>query len=221
MSVIRRAGPDWSAPHVVRSSTVVPIDRTAEVTQMSDGTRRAPGSDLATDWSRTFGRAASILNAPMGGVAGGRLAAAVSAAGGLGMIGVGSAGSVSLPEREVAIPRSSGLPVGIGLLDWAMTSDPRLLEALHDWDDADANRLLTTIRNAAMSGSRVLAFEPVMPTGDQAHMSEMIDLTMLRMLNGRERTDVEMRTLFEGAGFTYEGVVSTPTPIAIVEARVP
>ena len=92
---------------------------------------------------------------------------------------------------------------------------------LHDWNDADAHRLLTSIRQAAVPGSRVLAFELVMPTGDQPHMSKMIDLTMLGMLTGRERTDAEMQRLFEGAGFTYEGVVSSPTPISIIEASVP
>ncbi len=102
------------------------------------------------------------------------------------------------------------------------SADAYLLSmVLHDWDDADAHRLLTTIRRAAVPGSRVLAFELVMPTGGQPHMSKMIDLTMLGMLTGRERTDGEMRTLFEGAGFTYEGVVPSPTPISIVEARVP
>ncbi len=92
---------------------------------------------------------------------------------------------------------------------------------LHDWDDADAHRLLTSIRKAAVPGSRVLAFELVMPTGDQPHMSKMIDLTMLGMLTSRERTDAEMQRLFEGAGFTYEGVVPSPTPISIIEASVP
>jgi nitronate monooxygenase len=58
-----------------------------------------------------------LLNAPMGGVAGGALAADVSAAGGLGMIGVGSAGTVALLKREAELPRKTGLRFGIGLLD--------------------------------------------------------------------------------------------------------
>jgi len=64
----------------------------------------------------------------MGGVAGGALAAAVSAAGGLGMIGVGSAGSVALIEEQALHPRSAGVRFGVGLLDWAVTREPRLLE---------------------------------------------------------------------------------------------
>ena len=84
---------------------------------------------LATPWTRRMGLSAPILNAPMGGVAGGMLASAVSAAGGLGMIGVGSSGSVSLLKREAEHPRKAGLPFGIGLLDWAMTREPALLDA--------------------------------------------------------------------------------------------
>lgn len=91
---------------------------------------------------------------------------------------------------------------------------------LHDWNDADATTLLTNVRAAAGPGARVRAFELVMPEGGEPHMSKMIDLTMLGMLNGRERTDAEMRSLFEGAGFVYDGVVATPTPISIVEAHV-
>jgi O-methyltransferase domain/Dimerisation domain len=92
---------------------------------------------------------------------------------------------------------------------------------LHDWSDAEATHLLANIRAAAAPSARVIAFELVVPTDDQPHMSKMIDLTMLAMLNGRERTDAEMRALFEAAGLTYDGAMETPTPISIIEARVP
>ncbi|MEA3529536.1 nitronate monooxygenase [Nocardia implantans] len=69
-----------------------------------------------------------LVNAPMGGVAGGRLAAAVTAAGGLGMIGMGSAGSVAALERELPHVRGSDGPFGIGLVDWVVAKEPRLLE---------------------------------------------------------------------------------------------
>lgn len=66
-----------------------------------------------------------ILNAPMGGVAGGRLAAAVSAAGGLGMIGQGSTGSATSLARELALlDRTEHF--GIGLVDWVMRREPAL-----------------------------------------------------------------------------------------------
>ncbi|MGF0318514.1 NAD(P)H-dependent flavin oxidoreductase [Nocardia fluminea] len=81
---------------------------------------------LSTQWSRSLGLRVPVVNAPMGGAAGGRLAAAVSAAGGLGMIGMGSAGSVAALRRELAV---AGAPDGIGLVDWVRSRETGLLEA--------------------------------------------------------------------------------------------
>ncbi|MEJ6490741.1 nitronate monooxygenase [Leucobacter sp. USCH14] len=85
-----------------------------------------------TDWAGSLGLTAPIVCAPMGGVAGGRLAAAVSRAGGLGMIGMGSAGSVAALERELRALESGagvdGAPFGIGLVAWGIERDPELFE---------------------------------------------------------------------------------------------
>ena len=59
-----------------------------------------------------------------------------------------------------------------------------------------------------------------MPTGDEPHMSKMLDLTMLAMTGGLERTEDEHRRLFERAGLTFRHVVTTPTPISFVVATV-
>lgn len=83
---------------------------------------------LTTPWSESFGLRVPVVNAPMGGVAGGRFAAAVTAAGGLGMIGMGSAGSTAALEDELRQlgdePR-----FGIGLVDWVIRSQPGLFDA--------------------------------------------------------------------------------------------
>jgi nitronate monooxygenase len=63
----------------------------------------------------------------MGGVAGGRLASAVSQAGALGMIGMGSAGSAQALRRELALMQA-GIPFGIGMVDWVMRSQSELLD---------------------------------------------------------------------------------------------
>lgn len=80
---------------------------------------------LGTDWSRAFGLRAPILNAPMGGVAGGRLAAAVTAAGGLGMVGMGSVATRELLRTQLRHVRGT---FGIGLVDWVMRNEAGLLE---------------------------------------------------------------------------------------------
>jgi nitronate monooxygenase len=81
---------------------------------------------LSTPWSRGMGLRVPILNAPMGGVAGGRLAAAVTAAGGLGMVGMGTAGSTSALHAELPHVRGT---FGIGLVDWVIRKEPELLDA--------------------------------------------------------------------------------------------
>jgi O-methyltransferase domain/Dimerisation domain len=89
---------------------------------------------------------------------------------------------------------------------------------LHDWSDAEASRLLAGIKAAAPAGARLVAFELVVPDGAGPHMAKMIDLTMLGMLTGRERTQAEYRLLLEQAGFKFEAVTATPTPISIITA---
>ena len=85
-----------------------------------------------TDWARSLGLTAPIVCAPMGGVAGGALAAAVSRAGALGMIGMGSAGSVASLERELDALGdgfgAGGAPFGIGLVAWGIARDPEMFE---------------------------------------------------------------------------------------------
>jgi nitronate monooxygenase len=66
-----------------------------------------------------------IVNAPMGEVAGGRLAAAVTAAGGLGMVGMGSAATRAALAGEL---RHVSGRFGIGLVDWVMRNEAGLLE---------------------------------------------------------------------------------------------
>ena len=90
---------------------------------------------------------------------------------------------------------------------------------LHDWSDAEASRLLAAIKAAAPAGARLMAFELVVPDGPGPHMAKMIDLTMLGMLTGRERTQAEYQALLEHAGFTFEKVTATPTPFSIITAR--
>ncbi|MDT5119989.1 MAG: nitronate monooxygenase [Mycobacterium sp.] len=80
---------------------------------------------LSTPWSREFGLRVPIVNAPMGGVAGGRLAAAVSAAGGLGMLGMGSVATRELLQTQ--LQHVHGV-FGIGLVDWVMRTEAGLLD---------------------------------------------------------------------------------------------
>ncbi len=81
---------------------------------------------LTTSWGLRY----PIIGAPMAYVGRGRLARAVSQAGGLGMIGIGSSESVEFLAREAAIARGTDSgQFGIGMHAWAMERRPALLDA--------------------------------------------------------------------------------------------
>jgi nitronate monooxygenase len=84
---------------------------------------------IRTWLSERFDLAVPVVSAPMAGVAGGRLAAAVTRAGGLGTIGVGSATTPSWVAEQCAIAADAG-PFGVGLMAWALAAQPGQLEAV-------------------------------------------------------------------------------------------
>nr|WP_232077792.1 nitronate monooxygenase [Mycolicibacterium aichiense] len=83
---------------------------------------------MSTDWSRAIGVDLPIVNAPMGGAAGGALAAAVSTAGGLGMIGMGSSATAEKLAVELSHVSNLNRPFGIGLVDWVVDREADLLD---------------------------------------------------------------------------------------------
>jgi hypothetical protein len=90
---------------------------------------------------------------------------------------------------------------------------------LHDWDDPDAARLLAAVRSAARPGARLLAVEMVRPDDDGPHAALLLDLAMLLLTGGRERTAAEYAELLRGAGFALRRVVATASPFSVLEAE--
>jgi len=81
---------------------------------------------MTTDLTRLFGLTAPIVLAPMGAVSGGALAAAVTRAGGLGLIGPGYLDEAWI-ERE--FDAAGNISVGIGFITWDLAKSPRRLDA--------------------------------------------------------------------------------------------
>lgn len=77
-----------------------------------------------------FGLSVPVVGAPMANVSGGRLVAAISVAGGLGMLGAGSAVTADWIRTEGSIAAASGKPYGIGLMAWSVRQRPEHLEAV-------------------------------------------------------------------------------------------
>jgi hypothetical protein len=93
-----------------------------------------------------------------------------------------------------------------------------LMDLLHDWADEDAARILAALRRAAPRGGHVLVIETLVAEGPGPHFSKMLDILMLALTGGRERTPAEHARLLDGAGFRLERVVPTTAQYSIVEA---
>jgi O-methyltransferase domain/Dimerisation domain len=91
---------------------------------------------------------------------------------------------------------------------------------LHDWDDDRAETILRNIR-VALDGKpdgRVILIEAVIAPGNQPDLSKFIDLEMLMLPGGRERTAEEFASLFGRSGLKLTRIVPTKSPLAVVEA---
>jgi hypothetical protein len=64
---------------------------------------------------------------------------------------------------------------------------------------------------------RVILIESVVRGGQEGAMSKVIDLEMLVMPGGRERTEEEFRALFDRSGFTLTRIVQTKSPLSVIE----
>ena len=77
-----------------------------------------------------------------------------------------------------------------------------LASILHDWDDDRCLRILANCREAMPADGRLLVVELVLPAGNAPHPGKWVDLHMLVMATGRERTEKEYEDLFISGGFT-------------------
>jgi len=89
---------------------------------------------------------------------------------------------------------------------------------LHNWSDEDAVNLLRNCRRAMGPASRLVLLEAVLPPGDAFHPSKFLDLAMLIVYGGRERTLDEHRTLLERAGLRITETGSAARPMRLIEA---
>jgi len=92
-----------------------------------------------------------------------------------------------------------------------------LAQILHDWDDDQALTILRNCRRAVAPDGRLLLLEQVMPDGDTPSYAKLLDLMMLVLLGGKERTESEWRNLLAAGGFGLLEI--TPKPATnLIEA---
>ena len=93
-----------------------------------------------------------------------------------------------------------------------------LRHIIHDWDDEKASLILRNVRQA-MSGGKLLLVEHVIPEDNQPFFGKLLDLTMLLLPGGQERTEEEYRRLFNRAGFRLKRIVPTDSGVSVIEGE--
>jgi hypothetical protein len=88
---------------------------------------------------------------------------------------------------------------------------------LHDWDDASCIRILKSCRRAMRSGARIAVIELMLGEMGEPGLAPMMDMNMMAMVSGRERTLTEYEKLFNAAGLRVSAVIPTSTPMVIIE----
>lgn len=90
---------------------------------------------------------------------------------------------------------------------------------LHDWPDEKALLLLANCRKVMDEGGVLLLVEGVLPEGLASPSRLWLDLVMMVMAGGRERTMVEWQALLGKAGFSITAVRTSQPNQELIEAR--
>jgi C-methyltransferase len=93
-----------------------------------------------------------------------------------------------------------------------------LMEVLHDWPDEHCRDILSAVRRSCRLGAVVLIIEAVIADGPPDPRTHNLDVIMLVMTGGRERTAGELRRLLDSTGFQLTSITPTDAPVRIVEA---
>lgn len=94
-----------------------------------------------------------------------------------------------------------------------------LKRILHDWDDARCHAILRRIAEVMPRHGRILVAETVVPAQDVDHFSKWLDLNMMVVTGGLERTEAEFAALFARAGLSLIKAHSSPTLLYLLEAK--
>ncbi len=93
-----------------------------------------------------------------------------------------------------------------------------LSHIIHDWSEEQCLTILGNCRKAMKPTSRLLIVEMVLPADDTPHPGKLLDMVMMVLPGGQERTAAEYAPLLAKAGFRQSRVVPTESAVSVVEA---
>lgn len=89
---------------------------------------------------------------------------------------------------------------------------------LHDWTDEQSEAILRSVRASIRPGGHVAIIEVVLPEQVGPDTGYLMDLNMMVMTGGRERSAADFGALLDRTGFRLESVTPTPLPLGVVQA---
>ena len=92
-----------------------------------------------------------------------------------------------------------------------------LMNIIHDWPDAESIQILSAIRKSMPANARVLIIETVVPPTAAPHLSKELDIVMMAIPGGMERTKEEYSALASKCGLRLNRIVDTFSPYSILE----
>jgi hypothetical protein len=127
-------------------------------------------------------------------------------------------GSAETAARDLGLSnRSTAFPANF--FEFVPAADLYLLKhVLHDWNDTEAVSILKRCRDSIRPGGRVVIIEILLGEMGEPALGPLMDLNMMVMLTGRERTLDGYRGLIEKAGFQVSKVTPIRSPMVVIEA---
>jgi hypothetical protein len=88
----------------------------------------------------------------------------------------------------------------------------------HQLPDDDLVRVLSNVREAMHPSGRVIVIDPVLPEGDTPHLGKFMDITMMTLTHGRDRTEAELAALLQRAGLRHVATTALSAPSSVITA---
>jgi hypothetical protein len=92
-----------------------------------------------------------------------------------------------------------------------------LRHIIHDWDDEKSLVILRHVRKVIPPAGKLVVVEGVVPPGNDPSFIKLLDMNMLVLPGGMERTEAEYRALYSAAGFALRRVVPTRCEVSVIE----
>lgn len=90
---------------------------------------------------------------------------------------------------------------------------------IHDWNDDQSQTILRHCRRAMNQNGKLLLVESVIPPGNDPFFGKLLDVNMLVIPGGMERTEAQYRELYRSAGFQLTRIVPTKAEISVIEGK--